>query len=96
MFENNLDNKKHKGIKKSSSGMCFENNTIRIVSLTNFDYFQKPRAEYKEVARLTLGKGKMQKKTTLKTKCSQFNDKRLYFSNLTTFVSSALKKTGGF
>ena len=92
MFENNLVIKKHKG----SSGMCFENNTSRIVSLANFDYFQKPPAEYKEVARLTLDKGKMQKKTSLKTKCSQFNDKRFYFSDLTTFVSSALKRTGGF
>ena len=62
MFENNLVNKKHKGIKKGSSGMCFENYASRIVSLANFDYFQKPLAEYKEVARLTVYKGKMKRK----------------------------------
>ena len=37
--------------------------------------------DYKEVARLTVDQGEMQKKTLLKTKFSQFNDKRFYFSN---------------
>ena len=32
-----------------------------MVSLTNVDLFQKPPAEYKEVARLTLDRGEMQK-----------------------------------
>ena len=59
MFENNLVNKKHWGIKKGSSGISFENYASRIVSLANFDYFQKPPAEYKEVTRLTVDKGEM-------------------------------------
>ena len=37
LFENNKLNKKHKEIKKDSSGMNFENYVSRLVSLTNFD-----------------------------------------------------------
>ena len=81
MFGNSGINKKHKGIKKGSSGMNFENYASRIVSLTNFDYFEKLPANYKEVAKLTVDQGAMQKKTSLKTRFSQFNDKRFYFSN---------------
>ena len=79
--------------------MCFENYVNRIISLTNFDYFQKPPAEYKEVARLTVDKDEMQKKTLLKTKFSQFNDKRFYFSNgviSLPLFHPLLKRTGGF
>ena len=61
--------------------MCFENYASRIVSLANFDYFQKPLAEYKDVTKLTVDNSEMQKKTSLKTKFSQFNDKRFYSSN---------------
>ena len=42
LFENNHANKKHKGIKKGSWGMNFENYASRITSLTNFDTFEKP------------------------------------------------------
>ena len=45
--------------------MCFENLVRSIVSVTNLDHFQKPLAEYKKVARLTVDQGKMQKKTSL-------------------------------
>ena len=42
--------------------MNFENNYASwMVSLTNVDLFQKPPAENKEVARLTLDRGEMQK-----------------------------------
>ena len=68
MSENSEINKKHKGIKKGSSGMNFQNYASRIVLLTNFDYFEKPPADYKEVARLTVDQGEIQKKTLLKTK----------------------------
>ena len=84
MFENSEINKKHKGLKKGSSGMNFENYATRIVSLTNFDYFEKAPADYKKVARLTVDQGEMQKKTSLKTKFSLFNDKRFYFSDSVT------------
>ena len=59
--------------------MNFENYANRIVSLTNFDFFEKPPAEYKEVSSLTVDRGKMQKETLLKTKFFQFNDKKFYF-----------------
>ena len=73
--------KKHKRIKKGSSGINFENYTKRLVSLMNFDTFEKPPADYKEVSRLTAFQGEMEKKTVTKTKFLQFNDKRFYFSD---------------
>ena len=81
LFENRHVNKKHKGIKKGSLGMNFENYASRITSLTNFDTFGKPPADYKEVSRLTVFQGEMQKKTRIKTKFFHFNDKRFYFSD---------------
>ena len=66
--------------------MYFENFATRIVSITNLDHFQKPLAEYKGVARLTVNRGEMQKETSLKSKFSQFNDKRFYFSNEVTWL----------
>ena len=43
--------------------MNFENYASRLVSLTNFDAFEKPSPEYKEVSRLTVHQGEMQKKS---------------------------------
>ena len=48
LFENSHVNKKHKEIKKGSSGMNFENYAERLVSLKNFDTFEKPPADYKK------------------------------------------------
>ena len=62
--------------------MEFVNFSKRINSLVNFDMFEKPPSEYKQVSRLTVDKGKMvKKKTVTKTKFSQLNDKRFYFPN---------------
>ena len=47
--------------------------------MTNFDTFEKPPSEYKEVARFTVKKGNMVKTTVTKTKFSQLNDKRFHF-----------------
>lgn len=80
MFENNSVNKKHKGIKNYSPAMDFENFANRIVSLNNCDTFIKPPADFKEVSRLTLADGETQQEKVVKTKFSQFNDKRFYFS----------------
>ena len=41
--------------------------------------FKKPHADFKEVSRLTVLSGKMQKKTVVKSKFSQINDKRFHF-----------------
>ena len=59
--------------------MKLENYTRRITSLTNFDTFEKPPGECKEVSRLTVCHREMQKKTCIKTKTSQFNNKRFFF-----------------
>lgn len=55
--------------------MEFENYANRIESLINFNTFQKPSAEFKEVSRFKVFQGEMVKKT----KFSQLNDKRFYF-----------------
>ena len=81
VFKNQRTNKKHKGIKKGSHGMEFENFAVKIKSLVNFDTFQRPPAEYKEISRFTVFQGEMMKKTAQKTKFSQLNDKRFYFPN---------------
>ena len=41
MFEDKSINKKHKGIKKGSTGLGFENFSQRIKTLVNFDTFEK-------------------------------------------------------
>ena len=84
IFEKSEINKKHRGIKNGSSGMNFKNYASRIVSLTNFNYFEKAQVDYKEVARLTVNLGEMQRKTLLKNFFSQFTDKKFYFSDAVT------------
>ena len=79
VFKNQKMNKKHKGIKKGSHGMEFNNFAGRIKSLLNLDTFQKPPATYKEVSRFTDFQGEMVKKTVQKTEFSQLNDKGFYF-----------------
>ena len=59
--------------------MEFEDFSNRIESLVNFHTFEKPPAEYKEVSRFSVFQGEMVKKTVVKTKFSQLNDKRFYF-----------------
>ena len=75
IFNDYETNKNHKGIKKSSRRMEFSNYANRIKSLVNFDTFEKPPAEHKEVSRFTEKQGEMVKTTVQKTKFSQLNDK---------------------
>ena len=84
MFQGRNINKKRKEKKKGSSGLGFENFSDRITSLINFDTFKKTPADYKEVSRLTVSEGEMQKKTVAKSKFSQINDKRFYFADAIT------------
>ena len=72
-------NKKHKGIKKGSTGLGFENIAERIKSLVNFDTLEKPPADKKEVSRFSVVQGEMVKKIVIKNKFPQLNDKRFYF-----------------
>ena len=78
-FKDKYLNKKRKGIKKGSSGLGFENFAQRIKSLLNFNTFEKPPSDQKQVSRLTVVAGEMVKRTMTKSKFSQLNDKRFYF-----------------
>ena len=71
-------NKKQKGIKKVWVAWFLK---ILPISLVNFDAFQKTPAEYKQVFRFTVFQGEMEKKAVIKTKFSQFIDKRFHFLN---------------
>ena len=66
MFEDLALDKKHKEIKKGSSGMGLENFAGRIKSLVNFEMFEKPPAEYREVSRLSVVQGEMIRKRSSK------------------------------
>ena len=79
LFEDKGINKKNKGIKKGSSGLGFENFLLRIKSLVNFDTFEKPPHDSKNISRFTVIAGEMVKATVVKNKFSQLNDKRFYF-----------------
>ena len=74
-------NKKHKGIKKGSTGLGFENFSNRITSLVNFDTFKKPPLDTKKVSRLTVVNGEMIRTMLPKNKFLQQNDKKFYFPN---------------
>ena len=52
-------NKKHRGIKKGSTGLGFENFNNRITSLANFSTFKKPPLDTKKVPKLTVVNGEM-------------------------------------
>ena len=79
MFEDKGINKKHKGIKKGSTGLCFENFSQRIKSLDNFDTFENPPADFKEVSKFTVKAGEMRLKTVVKNRFSHINDGMFYF-----------------
>ena len=93
-FQDYSTSKKHKGIKKGSRGMEFSNYGNRIKSLVNFDTFEKPPAEYKDVARFTVKQGDIVKTVVNKTKFSQLNDKRFYFpdGNIIVTLWSPVRK----
>ena len=80
-FESDNVNKKHKGIKKGSAGMEYENYAERIKPIVDFETYEKPKADLKEVARISVKKGEMTTHKITKTKFSQLNDKRFYFPN---------------
>ena len=61
--------------------MDFENYDERILSVNDCDFFEKPDRDVKEVSRLTEVDGEMQQKTVIKTKFSEFNNKRFYFAD---------------
>ena len=80
-FESENWNKKHKGIKKGAKGMEYENYAERIKPIIGFKTYQKPKADIKSVARISVKKGEMTTYLIKKNKFSQLNDKRFYFLN---------------
>ena len=84
-FKSDTCNKKHKGIKKGYPGMDYENYAERIKPLIHFETYKKPKADIKDVVRISVKKGEMTTHKIKKSKFSQLNDKRFYFPN--TIVS---------
>ena len=64
-FKSGSVNKKHKGVKKGSLGMEYENFAERIKPLNNFKTYKKLKADSKDVVRISVKKGEM---TTQKVK----------------------------
>ena len=61
--------------------MDFQNYADRIKCLKNFDPFEQPKNEYKQVVRFMVKKGEMVATSVVKTKFSQMNDERFSFPN---------------
>ena len=80
-FKSENVNKKHKGIKKGSAGMYYENYAERIKPLFDFESYKKPKKDTKSVVRISVKKGEMTTHQIVKSKFSQLNDKRFYFPN---------------
>ena len=79
MLKSSHLNRKHKGIKKGSSGIGFENFAQRIKSLVHFETFEQPPLDQKQVSRITVDHGEMVKNTSTKSKFSQLNDRSFFF-----------------
>ena len=80
-FKSENVNKKHKGIKKGSAGMDYENFAERIKPLFKFESYKKPKKDTKPVVRISFKKGEMTTYQIVKYKFSQLNEKRFYFPN---------------
>ena len=81
LFKSKEINKKHKGIKKGSAGMDFENYAERIKPLYDFQSYKKPKVDNKNIVRISVKKGEMTTHTIKNKTFSQLNNKRFYFPN---------------
>ena len=79
-FKNRDINKKHKGVKKGTHGMMFENYADRIKRLRD-DLNISPSPEYVKQSRFEIRNTEMKMKTINKVKFARLNDKRYYFSD---------------
>ena len=61
--------------------MEYDNYAERIKPIIDFKTYQKPKADTKSVARISVKKGEMTTFLIKKNKFSQLNDKRSYFPN---------------
>ena len=57
LLKDRLLNKKHKRIKKGSTGLGFKNFMQTIKSLVNFETLEKPPLDQKQVSRFTVAQG---------------------------------------
>ena len=83
-FVDHSDNKKHKGLKKSTFGMDFDSYSNRLSDLTEFsnEFLSKPnKVEKIEQRRFQVINESMQMKSVSKVQFGQLNGKRFYFSN---------------
>ena len=79
-FKNKDINKKHKGVKKGTPGMMFENYANRIKRL-RYDLNEHPSVERIKQKRFEVRNTNMKMTTVSKTKFARLNDKRYYFSD---------------
>ena len=87
-FIDHSDNKKHKGLKKSTPGMDFDSYSTRLSDLTEYsnEFLTKPnKVEQIEQKRFQVINESMQMKSVSKAQFGQLNDKRFYFSNFSIF-----------
>ena len=61
--------------------MNYENFAERIKPLYDFNTYKKPKADSKNLVRISVKKGEMTTHTIKKNKFSQLNSKRFYFPN---------------
>ena len=79
-FNDYSDNKKHKGLKKSTPDIDFDSYSARIADLTEyFDQFCRPGPKKIEQKRFQVINESMQMNSISKVQFGQLNDKRFYF-----------------
>ena len=80
-FEDHSDNKKHKGLKKSTAGMDFDSYSERLSDLNKFskEYIEKPKKNQQK--RFQIINDSMQMKEVSKKQFGKLNSKRFYISN---------------
>ena len=83
-FTDTTDNKKHKGLKKSTPNMDFDSYSSRLSDLTEYysEFVTKPNpVKQIEQKRFQIINESMQIKSVSKILFGQLNDKRFYFAN---------------
>ena len=83
-FVDTTDNRKHKGLYKSTSGMDFDSYSSHLSYLTEYytEFLTKPNPVNRiEQKRFQIVNESMEMKTVSKVQFGQLNDKRFYFSN---------------
>ena len=83
-FVDSTDNKKRKGLHKSTPGMDFDSYSDRLSDLTEYytEFITKPNpVKQTEQKRFQIVNESMQMKSISKVEFGQLNDKRFYFSN---------------